>query len=80
MEFITFDPSSGATPGPNMLDETLLTFPIYAPVQSVGATQWAVLDAEPGSVIIACFVPDPVAGGIPHAFEGMVNLVPVTES
>src|SRR5215217_1930736 len=80
MEFITFDPSSGATPGPNMLDETLLTFPIYAPVQSVGATQWAVLDADPGSVIIACFVPDPVAGGIPHALEGMVNLVPVAES
>jgi len=80
MEFIMFDPSSGATPSPNMLDETLLSFPFYAPVQSVGATQWAVLDAEPGSVIIACFVPDPVAGGIPHAFEGMVNLVPVAES
>jgi hypothetical protein len=25
-------------------------------------------------------VPDPVAGGIPHAFEGMVKLVPVAES
>jgi hypothetical protein len=77
MEFIMFDPSSGATPSPNMLDETLLTFPIYAPVQSVGATQWVELDSEPGSVIIVCFVPDPMAGGIPHAFEGMVNLLPV---
>lgn len=77
MEFITFDPSSGATPSPNMLDETLLTFPIHAPVQSVGATQWVELNAEPGSVIVVCFVPDPMAGGVPHAFEGMVNLLPV---
>jgi hypothetical protein len=29
-------------------------------------------------VIIVCFVPDPVAGGIPHAFEGMVSLLPVS--
>jgi hypothetical protein len=78
MEFIMFDPSSGATPSPNMLDETLLTFPIYAPVQSVGTTQWVEMDAEAGQVIIVCFVPDPVAGGIPHAFEGMVSLLPVT--
>jgi hypothetical protein len=80
MEFIMFDPSSGATPSPNMPDETLLTFPIYAPVQSVGATQWVELNGESGSVIIVCFVPDPVADGIPHAFEGMVSLVPVAES
>ncbi len=78
MEFIMFDPSAGATPSPNMLDETLLTFPIYAPVQSLGTTQWVEMDAEPGQVIIVCFVPDPVAGGIPHAFEGMVSLLPVS--
>ena len=80
MEFIMFDPSTGATPSPNMLDETLLTFPIYAPVQSVGATQWVELDSEPGQVIIVCFVPDPMADGIPHAFEGMVSLLPMAES
>ena len=79
MEFIMFDPSSGATPSPNMLDETLLTFPIYAPVQSVGTTQWVELDPEPGQLILVCFVPDPVADGIPHAFEGMVSLLPVAE-
>jgi hypothetical protein len=79
-EFIMFDPSSGATPSPDMLDETLLTFPIYAPVQSIGATQWVELDAEPGQVIIVCFVPDPMAEGIPHAFEGMISLLPVAGS
>jgi hypothetical protein len=78
MEFLMFDPSSGATPSAAMLDETLLTFPMYAPTQSVGTTQWVELDAEPGQLIIVCFVPDPVAGGIPHAFEGMVSLLPVT--
>src|ERR671916_1738003 len=51
MEFIMFDPESGATPTAEMLDETLFTFPIYAPVQSVGTTQWVVLDAEPGQVV-----------------------------
>ncbi|MDF3016461.1 MAG: hypothetical protein K0R44_1686 [Thermomicrobiales bacterium] len=80
MEFLMFDPSSGATPSAAMLDETLLTFPMYAPTQSVGTTQWVELDAEPGQLIIVCFVPDPVADGIPHAFEGMVSLLPVAES
>ena len=79
MEFIMFDPSSGATPSPNMLDETRLTFPMYAPVQSVGTTQWVELNAESGQLILVCFVPDPVADGIPHAFEGMVSLLPVAE-
>jgi hypothetical protein len=79
MEFLMFDPSSGATPGAEMLDETLLTFPMYAPTQSVGTTQWVEMDAEAGQLILACFVPDPVAEGIPHAFEGMVGLLPVTD-
>ena len=79
MAFIMFDPSSGATPTPDMLDESLLSFPIYAPVQSVGVKQWVVMDPAPGQVILVCFVPDPMAGGIPHAFEGMVSLVPVAE-
>jgi hypothetical protein len=79
MAFLMFDPSTGATPTADMLDETLLSFPIYAPVQSVGTTQWVVMDAGPGQIAIACFVPDPVAEGIPHAFEGMVSLLPVAE-
>jgi len=77
MEFVMFDPSSGATPGPDALDETLFTFPAYAPVQSAGTTQWNVIDLTPGQAVLVCFVPDPLAGGIPHAFEGMVSLVPV---
>ena len=77
MEFVMFDPSSGATPGPDALDETLFSFPGYAPVQSAGTTQWNVFNLGTGQAILVCFVPDPLAGGIPHAFEGMVSLVPV---
>ena len=81
MEFIMFDPSSGATPSPDMLDETLLTFPIYAPVQSRGHDAvGGVGRASLAQVIIVCFVPDPVADGIPHAFEGMVSLLPVARA
>jgi hypothetical protein len=79
MDFLMFDPSSGATPSAEMLDETLLTFPMYAPTQSVGTTQWVELNPEPGQLILVCFVPDPVADGIPHAFEGMVSLLSVAE-
>jgi len=78
--FIMFDPSTGATPTADMLDESLLTFPFYAPVQSPGIKQWVVMDPAPGQVILACFVPDPMADGVPHAFEGMINLLPVAES
>lgn len=77
MAFIMSAPSSGATPGPDDLDETLLTFPGYAPVQSMATTQWNLMNLTPGQVILVCFVPDPVADGIPHAFEGMVSVVPV---
>jgi hypothetical protein len=77
MAFISFDPTTG-TPTADMLDETLLSFAFYAPVQSIGTTQWAVADLEPGQAILVCFVPDPLAEGTPHAFEGMVSLVPVS--
>lgn len=79
MAFIMFDPASGAIPPPGMLDETRLTFPIYAPTQSIGTTQWVVMDLSPGQVMLVCFVPDPKAEGLPHAFEGMISLEPVAE-
>ena len=37
------------------------------------------MDFAPGQVILACWVPDPMAEGIPHALEGMISLVPVSE-
>ena len=69
-----FDPSSGATPSPDMLDFEQFSFAGWASAQSIGTTQWVVMDPAPGQVLLACFVPDPLAGGTPHAFEGMLQL------
>jgi hypothetical protein len=74
---LMFDPSTGATPPPDLVDEERLTFVGYAGVQSIGTTQWVVMDFDPGQAVFLCFVPDPVAEGIPHAMEGMISLVPV---
>ena len=57
MEFLMFDPSSGATPSAAMLDETLLTFPMYAPTQSVGTTQWVELDRSLVSSLLSASFP-----------------------
>lgn len=72
-----FDPSSGATPGPDMLDFEQMAFPGYAAVQSAGTTQWVTMDLTADQAILVCFIPDPEAGGVPHAFEGMIQLVDV---
>ena len=72
-----FDPSSSATPGPDMIDFEQIEFAGYAAVQSPGTTQWVTMDLAAGQAILVCFIPDPVAGGVPHAFEGMIQLVDV---
>jgi hypothetical protein len=80
MATFMFDPSGGATPSPDMLDFEKVTFVGYAATQSPETTQWVVMNLEPGQVLIDCFIPDPEAGGIPHAFEGMLQLFDVAES
>lgn len=77
MASFMFDPSTGGTPPPDLVDEEQLTFVGYAGVHSIGTTQWVVMDFSPGQAIFLCFVPDPVAEWIPHAMEGMISLVPV---
>jgi len=79
MATFMFDPSSGATPSPDILDYERVTFAGWAGTQSIGTTQWVVMDLSPGQVLIDCFIPDPLAGGTPHAFEGMLQLFPVAE-
>jgi hypothetical protein len=73
-----FDPSTGATPSPDMLDFEQVSYAGWAGTQSIGTTQWTVFDLQPGQVLIDCFIPDPLAGGTPHAFEGMLQLFEVT--
>ena len=75
-----FDPSSGATPSPDMLDFNQLAIAGWAGTQSPGATQWVAMDLTPGQAILSCWIPDPAADGVPHALEGMIQVVDVGES
>lgn len=77
MNSMMFDPSSGATPPADVLDFEQFSFGGYASVQSAGTTQWVIMDLVAGQAILVCFIPDPEAGGVPHAFEGMTQLVDV---
>ncbi len=77
MAAFMFDPTSGATPGPDMIDFEQMAFAGYASAQSAGTTQWVTMDLAAGQAILVCFIPDPEADGVPHAFEGMIQLVDV---
>lgn len=77
---LNFDPSLG-TPPPAELEgidfETIGTGG-FAATQSPDSTQYLAVNLEPGYYVLACFIPDPVSGGIPHAFEGMYAIVQVS--
>ena len=64
----------GGTP-PAESGEPPLSF--YAAIQSAGTTQYIAANLQPGYHVLLCFVPDPTRGGVPHAFEGMIEVVPV---
>lgn len=72
----------GATPPADLpaITEEDIELAWYAPSQSAGTTQWVVADLQPGNYWIACWVPDPAAGGIPHALEGMIDLVEIGDA
>jgi len=80
MGSMMFDPSGGATPSPDMIDFEQFTYAGWASTQSIGTTQWVVMDFEPGQAMISCWIPDPLSEGTPHALEGMLQFFPVTES
>jgi hypothetical protein len=77
MSSMLFDPSSGATPSPDMLDFEKISFAGWAATQSSGTTQWVVMNLAPGQVVVACWIPDPAAQGLPHAMEGMLQIFDV---
>ncbi len=77
MAAMMFDPSTGATPTPDMINPDLLMPAAWSGVQSPGTTQWVTMNLEEGQAVLMCFVTDPEAGDVPHAFEGMMQLVSV---
>jgi hypothetical protein len=79
MGALMFDPTTGATPPPDAIDFSQMRPVAYVPTQSTGTTTWAVIDLEPGQVGLECWIPDPLAGNIPHALEGMIQLFDVAQ-
>lgn len=77
MASFMFDPMAGGTPTPDMLDFEQMAFGGYASAQSAGSTQWVVMSPAAGQAILVCFIADPDAGGVPHAFEGLIQVVDV---
>jgi len=67
----TGTPPAGA-PDPAQIELAFLTG-----TQSAGTTQYVAVDLEPGYYVLLCFVPDPAQQGIPHAFEGMIDIIQV---
>jgi hypothetical protein len=48
----------------------------YAALQSGGHTTWNMLDLDPGSYAVICFIIDPMTG-MPHLLDGMVTVFTV---
>jgi hypothetical protein len=67
-----------ASPVAGAVDFSRFTYAGWAGLQSTGTTQWVVMDFAAGQAVLACYVPDPLAQGIPHAFEGMLQVFEVT--
>ncbi|HEY8446395.1 MAG TPA: hypothetical protein VIL01_04740 [Thermomicrobiales bacterium] len=68
------------TPAAGLPSPEELVSVAFAGTQSRGTTQWLLIDLQPGTYIVACFIPDPGRDFVPHAFEGMVEIVTVGES
>lgn len=66
-----------ASPEPDALNPEDFVLAAYASAQPIGNRQWLEVDLEPGTYAIACWIPDPLAGGIPHALEGMTTVIEV---
>jgi len=79
MGAMMFDPTTGATPAPDAIDFSQVNPVAYVSTQSSGTTTWAVIDLQPGQVGVECWIPDPLAGDVPHALEGMIQLFDVAQ-
>ena len=76
----TMDPSTGATPPPGMINPEEIRTAAFAATQSPDARVYLATNLQPGTYILACFIPDPTKEGIPHAFEGMLEVVQVGDA
>ncbi len=66
----------GATPAAGGPDMSQISVGFITGTLSPEATQYVSVDLQPGYYVLLCFVGDPQQGGLPHAFEGMIEVIP----
>ena len=66
-----------ATPTAGQLGENDLQYVGGVLMQSGGTTVYPMLDLEPGTYTLLCFVGDPNRDNIPHVMEGMIAMLEV---
>jgi hypothetical protein len=69
--FMTGTPTAGG------LAESDVTPVYFVGTQSANTTQWHEVALESGTYLISCWIPDPSQGGIPHAMEGMYDIITI---
>ncbi|HEX3302350.1 MAG TPA: hypothetical protein VHR64_05665 [Thermomicrobiales bacterium] len=73
----TFSGMMSGTPPAEAIPESEMQSIFFSPTQSIGTTTWQMIDLTDGTFLAACFFP--TAGtGLPHAFNGMVDVFKVT--
>jgi len=73
----TFSGMMSGTPPAEGIPESEMQTVFFSPTQSIGTTTWQMIDLTDGTFLAACFFP--TAGtGLPHAFNGMVDVFKVT--
>jgi len=71
--FMTGTPASGG------LSEDDFQPVHFIGTQSAGTTQWHEVSFDPGTYAVTCWIPDISRGGVPHAMEGMYDVLTLTE-
>ena len=67
----------GGTPPPGMPNPEEIMPAAFAAAISEDAAEWVALDLEPGYYVVACFIPDRENPEVPHAAEGLIDVVAV---
>jgi hypothetical protein len=70
------DAGRHAGPGPGLPNPDEFLPVAYVSTLSNGVTAWIPVNLEQGTYVMVCFVPD-IETGMPHAFEGMYQVVEV---
>jgi hypothetical protein len=77
MVMATFSGMMSGTPVAGGLSEQSMQPVFFSPTQSIGTETWQHIDLTDGTFLAACFFPT-AGSGVPHAFNGMVDVFKVT--